>query len=161
VPLARISPGFQHAVIAAEDARFYKHHGFDWREVENAVEDQLEDGRVRGASTITQQLVKNLFLTTWRSPIRKVLETPMVPPTELILSKQRILELYLNAVEWGPGVYGAEAAARYYYRIPAARISREQGAHLAAILPAPLSRKPARMRVYTGRILQRMSQMGW
>jgi monofunctional biosynthetic peptidoglycan transglycosylase len=85
----------------------------------------------------------------------------MVPPTEAILSKQRILELYLNAVEWGPGVYGAEAAARYYYRIPAARISREQGAHLAAILPAPLSRKPARMRVYTGRILQRMSQMGW
>ncbi len=161
VPVARISPGFEHAVIAAEDARFYQHHGFDWHQMENAIEDGLEDGHIRGASTITQQLAKNLFLTTWRSPVRKVLETPIVPLAELILSKKRILELYINVVEWGPGVYGAEAAARYYYRIPAAQVSREQGARLAAILPAPRRRKPARMNVYAARILQRMGQMNW
>jgi monofunctional biosynthetic peptidoglycan transglycosylase len=161
LPLTRISPAFAHAVIAAEDTRFYQHHGFDWREVEDAVEDGLEEGRLRGASTITQQLVKNLFLGTWRSPIRKVLEVPLVPMAELILNKQRILELYINVVEWGPGVYGAEAAARYHYRVPAARITREQGARLAAILPAPLRRRPARMDRYAARILTRMYQMRW
>lgn len=161
VPLARISPGFEHAVIAAEDARFYQHHGFDWHQMENAVEDGLEDGHIRGASTITQQFVKNLFLTTWRSPVRKALETPIVPLAELILGKRRILELYINVVEWGPGVYGAEAAARYYYRISAAQVSRGEGARLAAILPAPRRRKPARMNVYSARILQRMDQMKW
>jgi monofunctional biosynthetic peptidoglycan transglycosylase len=161
LPLTRISPGFQHAVIAAEDARFYQHHGFDWHQMENAIEDGLEDGHIRGASTITQQLAKNLFLTTWRSPIRKALETPIVPLAELILGKRRILELYINVVEWGPGIYGAEAAARHYYRIPASQISREEGARLAAILPAPRRRKPARMNVYAARILQRMDQMRW
>lgn len=161
VPLARISPAFQHAVVSAEDARFYNHHGFDWRQVKDAVEDGLEDGRLRGASTITQQLVKNLFLTTWHSPLRKALEIPLVPAAELLLSKQRILELYMNVVEWGPGVYGAEAAARAYYKIPAARVSREQGARLAAILPAPRTRRPARMNEYSARILKRMEQAGW
>ncbi|HVX67161.1 MAG TPA: monofunctional biosynthetic peptidoglycan transglycosylase [Bryobacteraceae bacterium] len=161
LPLARISPAFQHAVIAAEDTRFYQHHGFDWREVQDAVEDGLEEGKLRGASTITQQLVKNLFLGTWHSGIRKVVEIPLVPLAELILGKQRILELYVNVVEWGPGVYGAEAAAHYHYRVPAARITREQGARLAAILPAPLRRKPARMGRYTSRILTRMSQLRW
>jgi monofunctional biosynthetic peptidoglycan transglycosylase len=161
VPLAEISTDFQHAVIAAEDARFYQHHGFDWKQVENAVEDGLEDGHMRGASTITQQLVKNLFLTTWRSPVRKALEIPLVPLAEGILSKQRMLELYMNVVEWGPGVYGAEAAARYHYGTPAARINREHGARLAAILPAPRRRKPARMNAYAARILERMGQMRW
>ena len=161
VPLAKISPDFQHAVVAAEDARFYLHHGFDWKQVENAVEDTLEDGRIRGASTITQQLVKNLFLTTWRSPVRKALEVPLVPLAEGILSKQRILELYMNVVEWGPGVYGAEAAARYHYGTSASRINRERGARLAAILPAPRRRKPARMNAYAARILERMGQVRW
>jgi monofunctional glycosyltransferase len=161
LPLSRVSPDFQHAVVAAEDARFYLHHGFDWHQVEIAVEDGLDDGRVRGASTITQQLVKNLFLTTWRSPVRKALEVPLVPVAEALLSKQRILELYINTVEWGPGVYGAEAAAHYHYGIPAAKVSREQGARLAAVLPSPLRRKPARMNNYTVRILERMSQAGW
>ncbi|HEX8984793.1 MAG TPA: monofunctional biosynthetic peptidoglycan transglycosylase [Bryobacteraceae bacterium] len=161
LPLSRIAPAFQHAVIAAEDARFYQHHGFDWHEVQDAVEEGLEDGRLRGASTITQQLVKNLYLGTWRSPIRKALEIPLVPLAELILSKQRILELYLNVVEWGPGLYGAEAAARYYYKAPAAQVTREQGARLAAILPLPLRRKPARMDRYAARILTRMYQMSW
>ncbi len=161
VPLDRISPAFQHAVIAAEDTRFFHHHGFDWHEVEDAVEDGIEDGRVRGASTIDEQLAKNLFLTTHRSLFRKGIEVTLVPIEELMLPKQRILELYLNVVEWGPGVYGAEAAAHYHYGIPAYRIGREQGARLAAILPAPRRRQPARMTRYSAKILGRMTQMGW
>jgi monofunctional biosynthetic peptidoglycan transglycosylase len=161
VPLSRISLAFQHAVIAAEDSRFYQHRGFDWQEVHNAVEDGIEEGRIRGASTIDEQLAKNLFLTTTRSPFRKGIEVTLVPIEELVLSKRRILELYLNVVEWGPGVYGAEAAARYHYGVPATQISREQGARLAATLPAPLRRKPARMNVYSSVILERMAAMGW
>ena len=116
---------------------------------------------MRGASTITQQLVKNLFLTTSRSFVRKGIEFTLVPLAERILGKRRILELYLNVIEWGPGVYGAEAAAQYHYGIPAARVNREQGARLAAILPSPLRRRPARMNEYSARILERMSKMGW
>jgi monofunctional biosynthetic peptidoglycan transglycosylase len=161
VPLDRISRDFQHAVIAAEDARFYEHHGFDWNQVQIAFDESLEGGRTRGASTITQQLVKNLFLTTSRSAVRKGIEFTLVPMAEQILGKQRILELYLNVIEWGPEVYGAEAAAQYHYGTSAARVNREQGARLAAILPAPLRRKPARMRDYSARILERMRQMSW
>ncbi|HWQ52416.1 MAG TPA: monofunctional biosynthetic peptidoglycan transglycosylase [Bryobacteraceae bacterium] len=161
IPLERIAPNLQRAVLTAEDGRFYSHRGFDWVEVQNAIEDEIESGRTRGASTLTQQLVKNLLLTTWRSPVRKALEYPLVPPAELILGKRRILELYLNVVEWGPGVYGAEAAAQYHFGVPAARLTREQSARLAAILPAPLRRKPARMDRYAAQILGRMAQMGW
>ena len=161
VPLARISPDFQHAVIAAEDSRFYRHHGFDWEEVRNVVEEEREDGRLRGASTLTQQLVKNLFLSTSRSFIRKGIEFTLVPLAEGILGKRRILELYLNVVEWGPGVWGAQESAEYHYRIAAARVDREQGARLAAILPSPLRRRPARMNQYSQVILERMSKMGW
>jgi monofunctional biosynthetic peptidoglycan transglycosylase len=161
VPLHRISLDFQHAVIAAEDSRFYQHHGFDWTEVKNAVEEQSEEGRLRGASTLTQQLVKNLFLTTSRSFVRKGIEFTLVPLAERILGKRRILELYLNVVEWGPGVWGAEAAAQFHYGIPASRVTRDEGARLAAILPSPLRRKPARMNDYSLIILERMSRMGW
>ncbi len=161
VPLARISPDLQHAVLAAEDTRFYQHHGFDWAEIRDAIEDKLDDGRERGASTIDQQLVKNLFLTTWRSPIRKAVEATLVWPAEFLLGKQRILELYLNTIEWGPGVYGAEAAARYHYGVPASPVTREQAARLAAILPAPRRRKPARMDETSAVILHRMRVMGW
>ena len=112
VPLTRVALEFQHAVVAAEDASFYQHHGFDWREIRIAVEEDSDDRRVRGASTITQQLVKNLFFGTGRSFVRKGLEATLVPVAEFALGKRRILELYLNVVEWGPGVYGAEAAAR-------------------------------------------------
>ncbi len=161
VPLEAISPDLRRAVLAAEDGRFYQHRGFDWREVQDAIADGIGNGRVRGASTITQQLVKNLFLTTWRSPVRKALETPLVPAAEWILGKRRILELYLNVVEWGPGVYGAEAAARYHYGVPASRVTREQAARMAAVLPAPLRRRPARMDGYAARILERMRQTGW
>jgi monofunctional biosynthetic peptidoglycan transglycosylase len=161
VALGRISLDFQHAVIAAEDSRFYQHHGFDWEEVHHAIEEEREDGRLRGASTITQQLVKNLFLSTSRSIVRKGVEFTLVPLAEHILDKRRILELYLNVIEWGPGVYGAESAAQAYYGIPAARVNREQGARLAAILPSPLRRRPARMNDYSAVILERMGKMGW
>jgi len=161
VDLNEISPALQHAVVAAEDARFFKHHGLDWVEIQDAVEDDLDGGRLRGASTITQQLVKNLFLTTRGSFVRKALEFTIVPFAEGILGKQRILELYLNVIEWGPGIFGAEAAAQRYYGEPAARINREEGARLAAILPNPIRRQPARMSKYSTVILQRMSQMGW
>ena len=161
VPLHQISLDFQHAVIAAEDASFYHHHGFDWHAMEIAAEDDMEGGKLRGGSTITQQLVKNLFFGTGRSIVRKGVEFTLVPVAELVLGKQRILELYLNVVEWGPGVYGAEAACRYHYRISARSIDRERAARLAAILPAPLRRRPERMDRYSGLVLERMRQMGW
>jgi len=161
VPLSQISPDLQHAVIAAEDARFYQHHGFDWHEVQIAAEDDLEGGRTRGASTITQQVVKNLFFGTGRSILRKGAEFTLAPVAEFVLGKRRILEIYLNVVEWGPGIYGAESACRYYDGIPARNIERQQAARLAAILPAPLKRRPERMNNYSTLILERMRQIGW
>ena len=162
VPLRRISPHLQHAVIAAEDGRFFQHHGFDWVEMQKVLEDDMKRQRLgRGGSTITQQLVKNLFLTTERSVIRKGIEAALVPLVEAFLSKNRILELYLNVIEWGPGVYGAEAASEFYYHVPASEVSREQAARLAAIIPAPLKRKPARMDEYSAIILDRMAKTGW
>ncbi len=161
VPLSRIAPDLQHAVVSAEDARFFKHNGFDWKEIEQAANNDLEGRRLRGASTITQQLVKNLFLTTSRTAIRKAIEVTLVPPAEAILGKQRILELYLNVIEWGPDVYGAEAAARYHYRTSAARLTREESARLAAIIPAPRHRKPAAMSESSERIQKRMREVGW
>jgi len=161
VPLGKISRDFQHAVIAAEDGRFYQHHGFDWQAIETAAEGDLEGGRIRGGSTLTQQLVKNLFFGTGRSVVRKGAEFTLVPVAELVLGKRRILELYLNVVEWGPGVYGAESTCRYYYRSSARNIDREQAAQLAAILPLPLKRRPERMTRYSEIILDRMQQVGW
>ncbi len=161
VPLSQISPDLQHAVIAAEDANFYHHHGFDWHQIQIAAEDDLEGERTRGASTITQQLVKNLFFGTGRSVLRKGAEAMLVSVAEVVLGKQRILEIYLNVVEWGPGVYGAEAACRYHYESSAVNIGRQQAARLAAILPSPLKRRPERMNNYSAIILKRMEQMGW
>jgi monofunctional biosynthetic peptidoglycan transglycosylase len=161
VPLAQISPELQHAVIAAEDSRFYQHHGFDWHEIQIAAEDDLDGDRTRGASTLTQQLVKNLFFGTSRSFLRKGVEATLVPVAEFVLGKRRILELYLNVVEWGPGVYGAESACRYHDKTSARNIGRQEAAQLAAILPAPLKRKPERMNRYSAIILERMRQMGW
>jgi len=161
IPLSQISPDLQHAVIAAEDARFYQHHGFDWQQIEIAAEGDLEGGRTRGASTITQQLVKNLLFGTGRSVLRKGAEFTLVPVAELVLGKRRILEIYLNVIEWGPGIYGAESACRYYDGTAARNIDRQQAARLAAILPAPLKRRPERMNTYSALILERMRQMGW
>jgi monofunctional glycosyltransferase len=161
IPLDQISPNLQHAVIAAEDARFYEHHGFDWHQIQIAAENDIEGGRTRGASTITQQLVKNLFFGTGRSVLRKGAEFALVPVAEFVLGKRRILEIYLNVVEWGPGIYGAESACRFYDGTAAGNIGRQQAARLAAILPAPLKRRPDRMNDYSAIILERMRQMDW
>lgn len=162
MPLERISPDLQRAVISAEDGRFYEHHGIDWKEVDRLIDEDLDEGRLgRGGSTITQQLVKNLFFTTHRSVLRKVVEFTLAPLADRLLPKRRILELYLNVIEWGPGVYGAEAASQTWYGTPAARLNREQAARLAAVIPAPLRRKPSRMTWYSTEIQKRMSQHGW
>ncbi len=161
IPLSQISPDLQHAVIAAEDGRFYQHHGFDWQAIQIAAENDMKGDRIRGGSTITQQLVKNLFFGTGRSFLRKGAEFTFVPVAELVLGKQRILELYLNVVEWGPGVYGADEACRFYFKVPARNVGREQSAELAAILPRPLKRRPERMTHYSSLILDRMREMGW
>jgi len=162
VPLERISPNLQHAVIAAEDGRFYQHYGIDWQQVEIVLQEAAETGEAsRGASTITQQLVKNLFFTTHRNPVRKALEYTLAPMANVILGKRRVLELYLNIVEWGPGVWGAEAAAQYYYKTKAASLDRAQAARLAACLPSPLRRRADRMGDYSAIIHGRMVQLGW
>jgi len=149
------------AVVAAEDGRFWTHGGFDWIEMENARKDAVERGRMRGASTLTQQLMKNLFGCACRNPIRKLYDYALTPPAELILGKRRILELYLNNVEWGPGVFGIEAAAEHHYDTSAARLTRTQSAGLAALLPNPLRRKPSNTAWYRREILRRMGRRGW
>ena len=163
VPLSRISPELQHAVISAEDGSFYQHHGIDWAEMQKVAEESENRGEItRGASTLTQQLVKNLFFTTHRNPVRKVLEYTLAPMADAILGKRRVLELYLNVVEWGPaGVFGIEEGAKFHYHLPASRLSREQAARMAAILPAPRRWRPARMDDYSAIILARMEKAHW
>jgi monofunctional biosynthetic peptidoglycan transglycosylase len=162
VPQAGQDEDIRRAVVASEDARFYTHGGVDTEELRRAREDAVRTGRpMRGASTITQQLVKNLFLTTHRSVIRKGMEIPLTFLAEWILPKERILTLYLDVAEWGPGVFGIEAAAGYHYGTTAASLTREQAARLAACLPAPLERRPQDMARTSARILTRMRQMGW
>jgi monofunctional biosynthetic peptidoglycan transglycosylase len=125
-------------MIAAEDAKFVEHSGFDWDGIQNALDKNEKKGRVvAGGSTITQQLAKNLFLSPAKSYIRKAEEAVVTVLLEAILPKQRILELYLNVIEWGNGVFGAEAAAQRYFGIPAAQLSAEQAARLAAMAPSP------------------------
>lgn len=162
VPPAAISDHLEHAVVAAEDARFYTHHGIDWVAVEEAVDDNLERGTAwRGGSTITQQLVKNLFMTRHGTLLRRALEVPLAYAADLLLPKPRILGLYLNVVEWSPGVFGAEAAAQHHYGVSAASLTRYQSAGLAACLPNPRDRSPHQMTRYTHQILARMAQHGW
>ncbi len=130
--------------MLAEDAAFFGHGGFDWREIRGAAEQNLKAGRtVRGASTITQQLAKNLYLGTERTYGRKLREAVLALKLERALSKRRILALYLNAVEWGPGIFGAEAAARHWFGLPASALDAAQAAALAAMLPAPRRAKLA------------------
>ncbi|CAN5155424.1 hypothetical protein BH18GEM1_BH18GEM1_05740 [soil metagenome] len=144
VPLSAISPHLGRAVLAAEDTRFYEHHGFDWEQIQEAWKANEEPGEtLRGASTITQQTVKNLYLTPSRNVLRKLREALLTAWMELWLPKDRILELYLNIVELGPGIFGAEAASQAYFGRPAARLGREHAALLAATLPWPLAKNPA------------------
>ncbi|MGH6926362.1 MAG: monofunctional biosynthetic peptidoglycan transglycosylase, partial [Propylenella sp.] len=140
VDLDQVSPHLVRAVLMAEDGRFCEHNGVDWVEVQNALDDE---GRLRGASTITMQTVKNLFLWTGRSWIRKGLEVPLALYADFVLPKRRIMEIYLNIVEWGAGTYGAEAAARRYFGIGASELSASQAARLAAVLPSPETRDAA------------------
>jgi monofunctional biosynthetic peptidoglycan transglycosylase len=134
----RISPHLKRAVVAAEDARFLDHEGFDWEAITKAMHKNEQHGKVvAGASTISQQLAKNLFLSGSRSWLRKAQEAAITWMMERALSKRRILEIYLNVAEWGEGVFGAEAAARYHFGVSAAALSPEQATWLAAILPSP------------------------
>jgi monofunctional biosynthetic peptidoglycan transglycosylase len=138
VPYERVSVHLKRAVVAAEDAKFLDHEGFDWQAIQKALERNEKRGRiVGGASTISQQLAKNMFLSGERSWLRKGQEALITWMMEHTLSKRRILELYLNFAEWGDGVFGAEAAARHHFGVPAAALSREQAAWLAVILPSP------------------------
>ena len=138
VPYDRIAPSLKRAMIAAEDSHFVEHEGFDWDGIQQALEKNQKKGRiVAGGSTITQQLAKNLFLSPARSYVRKAEEAVITLMLEAILDKQRIFELYLNVIEWGSGVFGAEAAAQRYFGTTAARLAPEQAARLAAMAPNP------------------------
>ena len=145
VPLARISPALARAAVVAEDSRFYEHAGVDWEAVRGALEKDWDGGNLRhGASTITQQLAKNLYLSPHRTLWRKLREWAIARKLEAVLPKRRILELYLNVVEFGPRTFGAEAAARRYFGRPAAALSDLEAATLAAVIPSPRIYDPVR-----------------
>jgi monofunctional biosynthetic peptidoglycan transglycosylase len=138
VAYKNISPNLKRALIAAEDAKFVDHEGFDWEGIEKAYEKNLKKGKVvAGGSTISQQLAKNLFLSTKRTPWRKLEEAMITVMLESTMSKRRIFEIYLNVIEWGNGIFGAEAAARHYFGTSAKKLSSEQAAKLAAMVPNP------------------------
>lgn len=150
VPLSEISTHLQRAVIASEDSKFCQHSGFDWVAVDNALE-RYQKGQqsLLGASTISMQTSKNLMLWPGRTFVRKGVEAFVTVWLESILSKRRILELYLNIIEWGPGIYGAEAAAQHYFKVPASQLTRDQAARLAVVLPNPLERRADMPEPYT------------
>ncbi|TCT11871.1 monofunctional biosynthetic peptidoglycan transglycosylase [Tepidamorphus gemmatus] len=157
VPLDDIAPVLVHSVIMSEDGQFCAHRGVDWK----AVREVLDRGDTRGASTIPMQTVKNLFLWSSRSYVRKGLEVPLAYWADLVWSKRRMIEIYLNIVEWGPGVFGAEAAAQHWFGVPAARLSRRQAALMAAALPNPIARnpaKPGRTTTYLAGIIERRAR---
>jgi monofunctional biosynthetic peptidoglycan transglycosylase len=160
VPYERISVHLKRAVIAAEDDGFVDHEGFDWEGIQKAMEKNRKKGRaVAGGSTISQQLAKNLFLNPSRSYVRKAQEAAITFMMEAVMDKRRILEIYLNVVEWGDGVFGAEAAAQRYYRIPAAKLGPEQAARLAVMLPNPRKYEKTfgpRLAAHAARIAGRM-----
>jgi monofunctional biosynthetic peptidoglycan transglycosylase len=161
VPYERISVQLKRAVVAAEDDKFVDHEGFDWEGMQKALEKNQRKGKsVAGGSTISQQLAKNLFLSPSRSYIRKAQEAVITVMIEALWDKRRILEVYLNVVEWGNGIFGAEAAARRYYNIPAAQLNAAQAAHIAVMLPNPRKFEktyPPRLAAHSGRVLARMA----
>lgn len=151
VPMQKISPSLVRAVIAAEDARFCEHHGFDFEAIEKAMAANAAGRKLRGGSTISQQTAKNVFLWPGRDWVRKGLEAWFTVLIELGWGKERIMEVYLNSIEWGPGVYGAEAAAQRNFKVPASKLTAAQSARLAAIVPKPLSWKAAKPGPYMKR----------
>lgn len=164
VGLDAIAPSLPATVIMTEDGRFCAHHGVDWGAVREAIEEAGENGEPRGASTITMQTAKNLFLWPHRSYPRKLAEVPLAYWIDLVWSKRRIIEVYLNIVEWGPGIYGAEAAAQYHFGVDAKSLTWRQSALLAAVLPDPVGRaagKPGRLtQALAARALARGRQAG-
>ncbi len=145
IPLSQLPRHVIDAVIVAEDGTFYTHGGIDWFEVQESIEKNLDEWRVaRGASTITQQLAKNLYLSTSKDPIRKVKELLITILLERMLSKRRILELYLNVIEWGRGIFGIDAASRVYFGKSASALTLDEAARLAAVIPSPLRHRPDR-----------------
>ncbi len=163
VSLSAMSPHLPRAVIAAEDNNFCQHNGFDWGAIQTAIEDYQDGKRLRGASTISMQTAKNLFLWPGRSYVRKGIEAYLTTLLELLWPKRRIIEVYLNVVELSAGVYGAEAAAGVYFKTDAARISRRQAALLTTVLPNPRQRSAdtptARQQRRAGTVLRRMGQI--
>lgn len=155
VSLDEVSPVLVHSVMMSEDARFCFHSGVDWDAMNSVMSDAMDGEQTRGASTITMQTAKNLFLWNSRSFIRKGLEMPLAMMTDLILTKRRVMEIYLNIAEWGPGIYGIEAAAQHYFKVSAARLTPRQAAFLAVSLPNPIVRNPAR----PGRGLQTLARL--
>jgi monofunctional biosynthetic peptidoglycan transglycosylase len=165
IPISRISENLINAVIVAEDGMFYEHDGVDWYEMEESVIKNLEKGKAaRGGSTISQQLSKNLYLSTSKDPVRKLKELIITLRIERTLSKKRILEIYLNVIEWGDGIFGAEAAAKKYFGKSASQLTREESVQMAAIIPSPRKYQPNVMSRYVARrssiILNRMSARG-
>lgn len=165
-PISRVSEHLIRAVIIAEDGSFYDHDGIDWFEVKESIKKDVQKRRfARGASTITQQLAKNLFLSTSKDPVRKLREVVIASQLESHLTKKRILELYVNSIEWGRGIFGIEAASlRYFGKLPV-DLTREEAARLAAVIPSPLRHTPVEdskfMRYRMNLILKRMDQRGW
>ena len=164
VPLEEISPKLQLAVVCSEDQNYLKHYGFDWSAIEKAIENNEKGNKIRGASTISQQTAKNVFLWPGRSYVRKAFEVYFTLLVELFWSKERIMEVYLNSIEMGNGVYGAEAAAHYWFDKPAIKLNKEQSAAIAAILPNPLKYKAHPATPFIGKrkawIMQQMSFWG-
>jgi monofunctional biosynthetic peptidoglycan transglycosylase len=162
VPLSQISPHLIRAVIASEDQRFCSHRGVDWGELNAVLQD--EDGPSRGASTLTMQTAKNLFLWPGRSYLRKGMELPMALAIDLAWPKRRVIEVYLNIAEWGDGIFGAEAAAQHHFGKPASRLTPAEAARLAGALPNPILRNPSRpsrgLQSAAGRVQRRMNQLG-
>lgn len=155
-PLSMISPSLQQAVMASEDQLFRSHQGFDWEQIHRAIKENPKRKRPRGASTITMQVSKNLYLWQGQSLMRKGLEAYYTVLLELLWPKWRIMEVYLNVVEWGRGIYGAEAAARRYFNCPASKLTRPQAAILAAVLPNPRKWSPLNPTPY---IIERQAQI--
>ncbi|MGZ3931162.1 MAG: monofunctional biosynthetic peptidoglycan transglycosylase [Bacteroidia bacterium] len=164
VPLEQISPKLQLAVVCSEDQNYLKHFGFDWGAIEKAMKENEKGGKVRGASTITQQTAKNVFLWPGRSYVRKAFEVWFTLLIEVFWSKERIMEVYLNSIEMGNGVYGAQAAAQFWFHKDAAKLSRDQAAAIAAVLPNPLVYKAEPASSYIGKrkewIKQQMNYWG-
>ncbi|MEE2951086.1 monofunctional biosynthetic peptidoglycan transglycosylase [Fulvimarina manganoxydans] len=159
VPLDEVAPVLRYSVLMSEDGQYCRHHGVDWGEMRAVVDQFMEGEETRGASTITMQTAKNLFLWNGRSYLRKALELPLAIYLDLVLSKRRLFEIYLNIVEWDTGVYGIEAASQHYFGRPASELTARQAALLAVTLPNPDDRNPANPTRRQARLADRVQRL--